>query len=131
MNDAALLAAARRAAESSYSPYSRFRVGAAVLGADGSVHVGANVENAAYGSSICAEANAVTTAVAAGVRRITAVAVACLDGPGCSPCGNCRQIMREFETERVVLEGADGEPVAFTLEELLRRSFGPEDLREP
>ncbi|MEN8235541.1 MAG: cytidine deaminase [Actinomycetota bacterium] len=130
MSDAQrLIAAARQIAERSYSPYSRFRVGAVVVAADGTEYAGCNVENAAYPSSICAEANAITTAAAAGVREIDTVAVACLAGEGCTPCGNCRQIMREFGVRRVILTDEHGDLVEYKLEELLPFSFGPEDLR--
>jgi cytidine deaminase len=96
-----LLAEARAAAAASYSPYSRFRVGAAVASA-GKVFRGCNVENASYGLAICAERSAVFAAVAAGHRRIEAIAVACIDAdPGAAaaalmPCGACLQVMREF-----------------------------------
>ncbi|MEN8114248.1 MAG: cytidine deaminase [Actinomycetota bacterium] len=124
-----LISAARGAAENSYSPYSGYRVGAVVATADGIEYSGCNVENAAYPSSICAEANAIASAAAGGVREIDTVAVACLDGPGCTPCGNCRQIMREFNVRRVILADEHGDPVEYKLEELLPFSFGPEDLR--
>lgn len=131
MNDSQrLIAEARRVAENSYSPYSHFRVGAVVVSADGSEYQGCNIENAAYGASICAEANAITTAAANGVREIHTVAVTCLDGEGCTPCGNCRQIMREFGVERVILTAEDGTPVEYQLDELLPMSFGPEDLKQ-
>ncbi len=131
MNDSQrLIAEARRVAENSYSPYSHFRVGAVVVAADGSEYQGCNIENAAYGASICAEANAITTAAANGVREIHTVAVTCLDGEGCTPCGNCRQIMREFGVERVILTNEDGTPVEYQLDELLPMSFGPEDLKQ-
>jgi cytidine deaminase len=116
-------------AENSYSPYSKFRVGAVVIAADGTEYSGCNVENAAYGASICAEANAITTAAANGVREIHTVAVTCLDGEGCTPCGNCRQLMREFGVSRVILTDESGAPVDYTLDKLLPMSFGPEDLR--
>lgn len=128
MTNAELLEAAAEAATRSYSPYSSFRVGAAVVAADGTVYTGANVENAAYGSSVCAEASAISRAVSAGVRKIDVVAAVCLDGEFCSPCGNCRQLMQEFFVETVVLHGSDGEPVAVPLSELLPLSFGPEAL---
>ena len=121
-----LLALATEAAERSYSPYSRFRVGAAIVTAAGDVVTGANIENAAYGASVCAETNAITTAAGAGARAITTVAVACLDGDVCTPCGNCRQVMREFGVERVILRHPDGSPWLTTLEDLLPESFGPE-----
>ena len=129
MNEAQrLITEARNAAETSYSPYSRFRVGAVVVAADGIEYRGCNVENAAYGASICAEANAISTAAANGVREIHTVAVTCLDSEGCTPCGNCRQIMREFGVQRVILTNEDGTPVEYALEDLLPHSFGPEDL---
>ncbi len=129
MNDMQrLIAIARKAAEQSYSPYSRFRVGAVLIGDDGNEYTGCNVENAAYGASICAEANAISTAAAHGVRKIETLAVVCLDGEGCTPCGNCRQLMREFRVDTVILTDEGGEPVAYALEELLPRSFGPESL---
>jgi cytidine deaminase len=103
MNDAldALLDAAREASRSAYCPYSKFHVGAAVL-AGGTVYTGANIENASYGLTICAERTAVFAAILAGATRIDAVAVACVDaaegsGPeGLMPCGACRQVIAEF-----------------------------------
>ena len=97
-----LVAEARRAALDSYSPYSHYRVGAVLVDSEGGRHTGANVENAAYGSSICAEATAIAGAVAGGVRKIHTVAVACIDATdisGTYPCGNCRQLMNEFGVE--------------------------------
>jgi cytidine deaminase len=130
MNEAQrLIAEARRAAENSYSPYSQFRVGAVVVTADGTEYVGCNVENAAYGASICAEANAITTAAANGVREIHTVAVTCLDGEGCTPCGNCRQLMNEFGVERVILSDESGAIVERAFDDLLPFSFGPADLK--
>lgn len=129
-NPVDLMEEARRVAERSYSPYSRFRVGAAVLADDGRRFAGCNVENAAYGSSICAEANAITTAAAAGVRRITTVAVACLDGEECYPCGNCRQLMREFDVVEIVVQDGAGGLRTVALADLLPHSFGPEHLPE-
>jgi cytidine deaminase len=119
---------ARSAAEASYSPYSRFRVGAAVVAGDGAVYTGCNVENAAYGSSICAEANAISSAAANGVRRIETVVIACLDGGECYPCGNCRQIMREFAVQRVVVQDGEGGIAVHEFDEILPNSFGPESL---
>ncbi len=127
-SDADLLVAARAAAEFAYAPYSKFRVGAVALAADGTVYTGANVENAAYGSTLCAEAVAIGHAVASGARKLEAVAAVCLDGPGCTPCGECRQRMREFAVERVVTEGPGGAPRVRSLTEMLPDSFGPEDL---
>ena len=120
MTNEDLLEAAAEAATRSYSPYSSIRVGAAVLAADGTVYTGANVENAAYGSAVCAEAAAITAAVSAGVRKIDTVAAVCLDGEFCSPCGNCRQIMQEFFVETVVMHGPDGAPEVVPLSDLLQ-----------
>ncbi len=130
-NDRRRMDDARDAATRAYAPYSGFRVGALAVAADGAEYLGANVENAAFPSSICAEANAITTAVANGARRIEAVYVTCLDDPGCTPCGNCRQIMREFGVERVILDGPGGEVQVLGLDELLPRSFGPNSLGSP
>lgn len=130
ISDQDLLARAARAARDSYSPYSGFRVGAALVTTDGTVFTGANIENAAFGASVCAETNAVTTAVADGHSRVSTVAVVCLDGDLCTPCGNCRQVMREFGVERVVMaskEAADGTR-SVPLNDLLPESFGPEAL---
>lgn len=118
-----LVAEAREAAEKAYAPFSDFRVGAVVVDSEGNRFTGANVENSAYGSSICAEAAAIARAVAAGVRKIDTVAVACIDAsePG-YPCGNCRQLMIEFDVDSVVVDGPDG-PVVHTLEELIPHRF--------
>jgi cytidine deaminase len=116
--------AARDVAVHAYAPYSRFRVGAAVEDASGTIHVGCNVENASYGLSICAERSAIFAAIAAGAQRpFVALAVTCLDAGagGCSPCGACRQVIAEHfsSTARVDVEGL-GE---FTPAELLPHSF--------
>jgi cytidine deaminase len=124
--DRALIAAARRAAELAYAPYSRFRVGAAVSAA-GAVYTGCNVENASYGLAVCAERVAIFSAVAAGVRRIEAIALACLDADrdavigALMPCGACRQVMAEFAGPDlpVYVSGAG----TFALGELLPNPF--------
>ena len=127
MTNEELAAAARKAAEGAYAPYSNFRVGAVVLGKNGKVVTGSNVENAAYPSSTCAEANAITTAVGQGIREIEAVATACVDAEsvdGSYPCGRCRQIMSEFDVERVVVTSGVGSEVReHTLDELLPHRF--------
>jgi cytidine deaminase len=122
-----LLTRARRAAENAYAPYSGFRVGAVVVDADGTIFEAANVENAAYPSSSCAEANAVAAAASGGARDLDTVLVACIDADdvdGAYPCGRCRQIMSEFDVKRVVVTGADGSEVReHTLDELLPYRF--------
>ncbi len=92
------MARAREVALRAYAPYSRYRVGAAVADASGGVYIGCNVENASYGLTVCAERNAIFSAVAAGATRpFVALAVTCIDAPwgGCSPCGACRQVIAE------------------------------------
>jgi cytidine deaminase len=121
---AALVKAARAVRRNAHAPYSRFRVGAAVL-AGGAVHAGANVENASYGLTVCAERVAVGTAVAAGARRLEAVAVASGTEEPTPPCGACLQTLAEFGGPDlpVVLAGARGRIVETTLGELLPRAF--------
>ena len=124
-----LLAAAATTAVDAYAPYSNFRVGAIVVCGDGSQFAGVNVENAAYGSTICAEGSAIAAAATAGHRSIVTVAVAGLDAAECYPCGNCRQLMREFGVERVIVQAPDGSARVHSLSELLPHSFGPESLQ--
>jgi len=124
-----LIQQAREARELAYAPYSHYRVGAAVLTADGQVYSGSNVENAAYPSSLCAERVAIFKAVSEGHRRIDAIAVVTKNGG--SPCGGCRQVMREFGGTQMLVLIADesGTLLAeFTLDALLPRSFGPDEL---
>ena len=128
IDNASLLERAESIAAKAHVPYSHFRVGAAVVLPDGSIYEGCNVENAAYGASVCAEVNAITTAVASGAVQIDTIAVVCLDGAPCTPCGNCRQVMREFGIKRILMRDADGSPIEFTLADLLPMSFGPEAL---
>ena len=128
IDPAALLAEAHAAREQSYAPYSRFRVGAALLCRDGSVVRGCNVENVSYGLSVCAERTAVGNAIVAGQRDFVAIAVATADPSGTPPCGMCRQVLYEFAPELVVvMETKDGSE-QITVAELLPRGFGPEDL---
>jgi len=127
----ALLQAARAARLKAYAPYSNFRVGAAVLDEQGQVHAGCNVENAAYPQGVCAEAAALSAMVLAGGRRATALLVVG-EGPTLvTPCGGCRQKLREFAAPDTPVLVADGVGVQrwFTLEELLPHSFGPEHLK--
>jgi len=118
-----LMARARSRAEHAYAPFSNFRVGVVVVAADGTTYEGANVENSAYGSSMCAEATAIGNAVSDGVRKIDTVVVSCIDAdePG-YPCGNCRQLMVEFGVERVLVDGPDG-IAEHTLDEILPNGF--------
>ncbi len=124
-----LMTAAREAAENAYAPYSGFKVGAAILTRGGAVYAGCNVENASYGMTICAERNAATTMVSADPadRRIRSVAVFSPNASPCFPCGACRQVLREFGCEEVVVEDSSGLR-RYPFEEILPNSFGPEDL---
>lgn len=125
----ALTAAARRASERAYCPYSRFRVGAAVLTDDGTIVSGCNVENASYGLTICAERNAIFHAVALGHVRIVAVAIYTPTPIPSAPCGACRQVINEFGPDAAILSVCDGPDVLHrTLAELLPDAFGPRNL---
>jgi cytidine deaminase len=130
-SDDDLVAAARRARENAHAPYSGFKVGAAIRAEDGRVHTGANVENAAYPQSQCAEATAIGAMVTAGARRILEVAVVADSPEPISPCGGCRQRLAEFagpET-KVHLCGPDGAVRrTVTAGELLPFAFGQEHL---
>jgi cytidine deaminase len=121
---ATLARAARAARRRAYAPYSGFRVGAAVA-AGGAVHVGCNIENASYGLTLCAERVAVAAAVAAGARRLDAVAISSATSPPTPPCGMCLQTLAEFAGPElpVRLVGEDGAVVDTSLGELLPRAF--------
>jgi cytidine deaminase len=125
----ALVAAARTARERAYAPYSRFLVGAALLDDRGELHMGGNVENASYGLTVCAERSAVFAAVARGARRFVALAVVTDLSPPATPCGACRQVLREFAPSLVIVTAnPSGERVMTDLLRLLPDSFGPEAL---
>ncbi len=144
IDEAALIAAARAAAVHAHAPYSRFAVGAALLLNDGTVVTGANVENASYGLSLCAETVAVATASAAGhLRDVVAIAVigGAMDAAGratgttpVTPCGRCRQVLNEAAGMSgrdldVICAAAEGEAIErFRLSELLPRAFEPANL---
>lgn len=127
---APLLAAARHACTQAYAPYSSFPVGAAVLDEHGRIHAGCNVENAAYPQGACAEAAALAAMVLAGGRRIQAVCVVGTGGTWITPCGGCRQRLREFGSPktRIFTANASESGPTYTLSELLPHSFGPDHL---
>ena len=130
---ARLMASAAAAREYSYSPYSGYRVGAALLGADGRVYTGCNVENAGYTPTNCAERTAVFKAVSEGTREFTAIAVAGGSGetldPACTPCGVCRQVLAEFcSPDMPVILGTPEELRVLTLGELLPFAFTKKNL---
>jgi cytidine deaminase len=125
----ALEAAACQSRENAYAPYSGFSVGAAVLAASGAIYRGVNVENAAYNPTICAERVAIFAAITAGEGQILAVAV-CTETRA-TPCGPCRQVMREFARDLpVYICDTAGNSRETSLAQLLPDSFGPEDLEE-
>ncbi len=105
-----LMEAAWQAREAAYCPYSKYMVGAAVLGADGKVYTGCNIENASYGMTVCAERTAIFKMVSEGCRTFTAIAVACGSDEDCAPCMACRQVITEFcesENTPVYVSGAE------------------------
>jgi cytidine deaminase len=121
-----LLAAARAVRLRAHAPYSHFQVGAAVLDERDRIHVGCNVENASYGLTVCAERNAIATALAGGALKIRAVAVVTGAEPPASPCGACRQVLSEFTDSDapVLMAGPRGQARAtMTVGELLPAAF--------
>ncbi|KDQ61963.1 hypothetical protein JAAARDRAFT_31453 [Jaapia argillacea MUCL 33604] len=141
-----LIEAAIQAKQFAYSPYSKFRVGAAFLTTTGEIVKGANIENASYGGTICAERTAIVKAVSEGIKSFVALAVVTDVKAALSPCGLCRQVIREFcslkmpiflapadyfERKANAKEDGDDGVKERTLEELLPDSFGPEDLELP
>ena len=129
LDPGAVMEAARFAAKGAYAPYSDFHVGAAILTGGGAIYSGANVENASYGLSICAERNAVTTMATTDRkdREVDLVAVFSPNTSPCFPCGACRQVLREFGCKEVVVETGRGLE-RYPFDQILPNSFGPEDL---
>lgn len=123
MTDRELLNMAFAASENAYAPYSGFRVGAALECADGSVFLGCNVENAAFGDTVCAERTAVFKAVSEGRRDFRRIAVAAASEDYCLPCGSCLQVLREFSEDMEVLAArGDGHYVSYKLNALLPKT---------
>ena len=137
MTNKELILEAKKARKHAYCPYSHFSVGAALLTKDGKLYHGCNIENAAYGPTNCAERTAFFKAVSEGERVFDKLAI--VGGKDeaetcntCAPCGVCRQVMAEFcnpESFKIVLENGDGEPVEYTLKDLLPLGFGPENIK--
>ncbi|MDO4988380.1 MAG: cytidine deaminase [Synergistes sp.] len=130
-----LLSRARAAMLHAYAPYSHFNVGAAILFDDDTVFTGCNVENSSYSLSICAERNAMTTAVANGLTKPLAIAIVCRDGTFCPPCGACRQFLCEFNPDMTVIldpapDSSDEKYVSLALKDLLPYSFDAENLKD-
>ena len=127
MTDEKLLEMAVEMLNYSYVPYSHYPVGAALLGRDGKVYTGCNVENAAYGNTLCAERTALCKAVSEGVQKFTAIAIAA-KGSAPFPCGACRQSLYEFAPDLRVLVTWDGHVREAVLRDLLPEGFGPSSL---
>jgi cytidine deaminase len=127
-----LLAAAKYARTRAYAPYSKFRVGAAILGDDGAIYSGGNVENAAYPNGVCAETSAISAMVLGGAKKIREIAVVAGGPKLVTPCGGCRQRIAEFAdpTTPVHICGPDGLKTTFTIAELLPASFDKRNLKE-
>jgi cytidine deaminase len=125
-----LVDAAREVRENAYAPYSHFKVGAAVRARSGRIYAGCNVENAAYPAGTCAEAGAIAAMILGGGRRIAGILVIGDGAELCTPCGACRQRIREFASADcpVHIAGPGGIRQSFTLAALLPHSFGPENL---
>jgi len=135
MDNKELAASALKMRAMSYTPYSHFCVGAALLTKDGKIYTGCNAENAAYSPGICAERNAIYKAVSEGHREFSAIAIAGgKEGQDptfyCPPCGVCRQVIREFckNDMKILLVKSEDDYKEYTLDELLPESFGPENL---
>lgn len=116
--------------ERAYVPYSKFPVAALLIDNNGKKYKGVNVENASYGLTLCAERNAITTAVTGGMKKIKLLVVTGNTPEPISPCGACRQVIREFSDKDtvIILANKDGKYESTSLEKLLPYSFGPEDL---
>lgn len=123
MDDKELIAAAKKYREFSYSPYSKFKVGAAVLTKKGNVYGGCNVENSSFPVTNCAERTAIFKAVSEGEQEIEAIALIA-DTPGpCAPCGACRQVMVEFRIPKIIMANMKGDVKVVTIEELMPYAF--------
>lgn len=130
MTDDQLLEAARGAQANAHVPYSKFPVGAALRTVTGRVFVGANVENAAYPEGICAEGSAISAMATAGEREIDTIVTVCDGDMLATPCGGCRQKIREFATAatRILVAGERGFRTSYSIADLLPDSFGPDNL---
>ena len=125
-----LVSKAIEARKNSYSPYSKFKVGAAVLTDDGKIYTGCNIENASYGATNCAERTAIFKAVSEGYKTIKAIAIVELQNDYTYPCGICRQVISEFATDntKIILGKGETEYIIKTLDEILPGAFTKKDL---
>ena len=123
-NQEQLMDEAKSAMEYSYSPYSHFRVGASIRTQDGTIFTGTNIENASYSLTVCAERVAIFNAISKGHRSFTDLAIVTSSGLPTPPCGPCRQVLYEFNSEmKIHLEGRDNKEEVFRLKDLLPHAF--------
>ncbi len=128
--DKKLIAEAKRVREFAYCPYSKFAVGAAVLGASGEIYGGCNIENASFSVTNCAERTAIFKAISSGEEDILAIAVVAEGATPVAPCGACRQVISEFRIPNILMANLSGDVKEMTLEELLPGAFSAEDIIE-
>lgn len=126
--DKKLIAEAKRVREFAYCPYSKFAVGAAVLGASGEIYGGCNIENASFSVTNCAERTAIFKAISAGEEDILAIAVVAEGATPVTPCGACRQVIAEFRIPHILMANLADDVKEMTLEELLPGAFSAEDI---
>ncbi|MFQ5905314.1 MAG: cytidine deaminase [bacterium] len=128
MEEDELIRLALEARENAHAPYSGFKVGAAILAKSGKVYTGSNVENISHGLALCAERSAVAAAVSAGERDFDTIVISSISSPPASPCGACRQVLREFSADmNVIMVNDRGERRIATLAGLLPQPFGGKD----
>lgn len=123
MEDKELIAAAKKYRENAYAPYSKFKVGAAVLTKKGNVYGGCNIENSSFPVTNCAERTAIFKAVSEGEQEFASIALIADTPEPCSPCGACRQVMVEFKIPRIIMANMKGDVKVVTLEELMPYAF--------
>jgi len=128
MNEEELIAVAKKYRENAYVPYSKFKVGAAVLTTSGKIYGGCNIENASYPMTNCAERTAIFKAVSEGEKIFKAIAVVADTEEPCSPCGACRQVMAEFKIPKIIMTNMKGNTKIVTLEAILPFAFSDKDL---
>lgn len=130
MENRELVLLAKEAMEKAYAPYSKFKVGAALLAKNGEVFLGCNVENASYGATICAERTAISKAISEGVKEFEKIAIVASSGDYAAPCGICRQVLYEFLPDGEVILDSDHEGMkVMSLKELLPMGFRGEDIK--
>lgn len=131
MNEQELIARAKEMTLRSYAPYSDYHVGCAILGSDGKIYTGCNVESASYGATLCAERSAIAQAVSSGCRTFQMAAVISDHNEVCYPCGICRQLFYEFSDDMIILCcSPDGTTERYLISELLPHGFGASSMSE-